>query len=220
MLITRFYGQNEDIFFLSKDIEIKVEVPNTFIDFFEKFPILSLFQIKGMKIANLPPLIVPKQLDSNIQLVANYLKALNENMIEARDLIFPKITPDVFKDRFYLIKKPKQKIYPIQAELLSEDECQKLIFNTINKSISLPTYYQINSFINVLAIQLKKFNQNFFLNAYQLATSKGTKACTIRSFIIQSFIKLTRHFTEGAFTNLLKEQEDVHKVLFFSLPNF
>ena len=43
ILITRFYGQNEDVFFLSKNIPIKVEIPNTFINFFEKFPILNLF---------------------------------------------------------------------------------------------------------------------------------------------------------------------------------
>ena len=34
ILITRFYGKNEDIFFLSKNIQIKVEIPNTFINFF------------------------------------------------------------------------------------------------------------------------------------------------------------------------------------------
>ena len=52
ILITRVYGQNEDIYYLSKDIEIKVEIPNTFIDFFKKFQILTLLPIKEIKITD------------------------------------------------------------------------------------------------------------------------------------------------------------------------
>ena len=111
LLITRFYGRNEDIFYLSKNINIKVEIPNTFIDFFEKFPILSLFKIKEMKISNLAPLIVPKQIDSNIQIVANYLKSLKEDRINNYDLIFPNITPEYFVERFYYIKAKKKALY-------------------------------------------------------------------------------------------------------------
>ena len=43
-LITKLYGQNETLFYLSKDIEIKIEIPNGFVDFFLKFPILSMFK--------------------------------------------------------------------------------------------------------------------------------------------------------------------------------
>ena len=213
MLITRFYGQNEDIFYLSKDIPIKVEIPNTFIDFFEKFQILSLFPIKEMKIENLAPLIVPNQLDSNIQVVANYLKAVKENKINEQDLIFPNITPVDFKKRAYYIKK-KKFTTSIDAELLPQIECQKLIFNSIKEKIPEPTYYQIESYIKILAIQLKKLNQNFFLNAHQLLTSKGKALCMIRTSIVQNFIKLTKHFTKGAFTDLINGQNTVHKSLF------
>jgi hypothetical protein len=109
LLITRFYGQNEDIFYLSKNIQIKIEIPNSFIDFFEKFPILSLFNIKEMKISNLYPLIVPKELDSNIQIVANYLKSLKEKKIDEYDLIFPDITPIDFTEHVIFYKKQKKK---------------------------------------------------------------------------------------------------------------
>ena len=43
-LITKLYGQNENLFYLSKDIEIKIEIPNGFVNFFLKFPILSMFK--------------------------------------------------------------------------------------------------------------------------------------------------------------------------------
>ena len=210
ILIMRFYGQNEDIFYLSNNIQIKVEIPNTFIDFFEKFPILSLFNIREMKIGELPPLIVPKELDSNIQIVAIYLKALKEDKINNYDLIFPNITPVDFSTRTYQYKK-KICTTCLKPESLSAKDCQQLIFDTIKEEIPNPTYYQITSFINVLAVQLKNLNRNFYLNAYQLIISNKINELKLRTFIVKSFIKLTNHFTKGAFTKLLKGKENEHK---------
>ena len=36
----------------------------------------------------------------------------------------------------------------------------------------------------------------------------------VRTLIVQSFIKLTKHFTDGAFTSLLKNQKIEHKIMF------
>ena len=210
ILITRFYGQNEDVFYLSKNIPIKIEIPNSFIDFFEKFQILTLFNKKELTISNLSPLIVPNKIDSNIQIVANYLKSLKEDKINDYDLFFPNITPEDFASRTITFKKPKKKITTtLPAQFLSSNECQKLIFNVIKEKIKEPTYYQIISFINVLAVQLKKLNKNYYLNAHELILT-GKKMNYIRTFIVESFIKLTNHFTEGAFTELLKNQKKVH----------
>jgi len=86
-LITKLYGQNETLFYLSKKVEIKIEIPNGFVDFFLKFPILSIFENKiEMKIENLPPLLVKEELNSNIQIVCNYLKLLKRGLISEKDL--------------------------------------------------------------------------------------------------------------------------------------
>ena len=212
ILILRFYGRNDEIFFLSKNIEIKVETPNDFIDYFEKFPILNLFNIRNLEISHLAPLIVPKQLDSNIQLVSIYLKALKEDKINGYDLIFPEITPPNFEENFY-ITKTKQKISTdIKAELLDANICQNLIFNEIKDKIKKPSYYQIITFINILAAQLKRFNQSFFLNAHQLITSKKN-AYLIRTFIVKNFIECSLNISEGIFSNLLSQNNE-HKFLF------
>ena len=213
MLITRYYGENEDIFYLSKDIQIKVEIPNTFIDFFEKFPILSLFQIKKMKISDIPNLIVPKELDSNIQLVTNYLKALKEDKIDLYDLAFPNITPEFIAKGYKIKTKGGERLTSINATVLPENECQQLIFEKIKEKINEPTYYQISSFINSLAVQLKKFNQNFHL-AFQTILESKSNDFSVRTLIVKSFIELTKHFTKGAFTSLLQKQENVHRSLF------
>ena len=207
ILIFKFYGQNKDIFYLSKNIQIKVEIPNTYIDFFEKFPILTIFKTKELTIFNLPPLIVPKELDSNIQLVANYLKALKENNINEKDLIFPKITPEDFERRYYFFQKVKIST-SIKAKLLADIECQNLIFDTIKEIIKEPTYYQIISFINMLASQLKKFNQNYFLNAHQLIITKGPNQCLLRTFIVNNLIEVSKYFAEGAFKKLIKSKQN------------
>ena len=210
-LITKVYGKNDNIFYLSKEIEIKIEVPNSFIDFFAKFPILNLFPKTMLSIDKLSPLIVSEDLSSNIQIVCNYLKDLKDKNIDKNDLIFPGITPEDIKTQVYFIKKQKFST-AVDARVIPQAECQQLIFDIIKSNYEKPTYYQINSFIDVLAVQLKAFNQSFYLNARQLRI-KDVKMQPIRTFIVESFIKLTKHFTEGAFTALLQNQEQTHKSL-------
>lgn len=63
-----------------------------------------------MKISNLVALIVSNELDSNIQVVSNYLKALKENKINKLDIIFLKITPKILMGVFISIKKGGKKM--------------------------------------------------------------------------------------------------------------
>ena len=216
VLILRFYGKDEDVFYFSKDIEIKIEIPNSFINYLEKFKILQLFNLKEMKLTELSPLIVPKNIDSKIQIVSNYLKYLKEDKISDYDLIIPKITPESLIEiskKKIIYKKPKKytEITAMDAQILSQEECQSLIFDSIN--IKNPTYYQITSFINILSVQFKKFNQNYFLNAHNLKIT-AKNIYQMRKYIIQNFIAITKYFTEGAFTNFLKTLEIEHKIKF------
>ena len=77
----------------------------------------------------------------------------------------------------------------------------------IKKTIIKPTYYQITTFIDVLADQLIRFKRNFDLSACTLLDTGNEKNCVVRSLIIRNFINLTGYFTKGAFTELLNEQE-------------
>ena len=101
----------------------------------------------------------------------------------------------VLKELINFKKTKVTKTIYLNAEKISPEECQKLIFDVIKETIPNPTYYQIISFINVLAVQLKKLNQNFYLNAFQLILT-GKNINYIRTIIVESFIKLTKHFTE------------------------
>ena len=99
ILITKFYGQNEDLFYLPNNIKIKIEIPNGIIDFIEKFPILTLFTSTKLTINKLDPLIVPMELTSNIQIVANYIKAFNEKIIDKKDLYIDKVSSSYDQER-------------------------------------------------------------------------------------------------------------------------
>ena len=91
---------------------------------------------------------------------------------------------------------------------LSQNRCIELIKQYF--TIQHPTYYQITSFINILADQLKKFNNSLYLSVQQLhnvsVLKKQANLKTIRSFLVDSLIKITQHFTKGAYTDLINSQ--------------
>ena len=191
ILITKLYGRNENIFYLYNEVDIKIEIQNGFIDFLHKYPILTFFHLKKLSINKLAPLIVENDLNSNAQIVANYLKALKNNIIDKNDLYFEKISPEVFSN--YKTK--------YDATILSQEECQKLIFDEIKNTIKVPNYYQITNFINILAEEFSKFSKNFYFEMNTLVYIK--KKIPFRKIIIESLIKATNHFCEGAFRNII-----------------
>ena len=201
VLITKIYGQNEDIFYLPKEVPIIVEIPNGFVDFIKKFPVLDIFETTTLKIDDLAPLIVPNILDSDVQIVANYLKLLKEdvNCINDNDIIFEGISPPDFLRSEHIHR----------VNILSQKECQKLIFEKINERIKQPNYYQITSFINLLGNQLRKFTQCYNVSAVVLREFRRVYPIIgdIRSFIIKNFIDFTKYFIEGEFINLVNNQK-------------
>ena len=83
----------------------------------------------------------------------------------------------------------------------------------IKNKIKKPTYYQIITFVNVLAYQLIQFNINYALSAYTILDSGRFESCKVRSLIVEQFIELTSYFTKGAFTELINEQEAVQTLI-------
>ena len=210
IIIGNLYKKKEDIFYLFEDTEIYIEIPNGFINFFRKFPILDLIPQKpGNKllINQLEPLIVPKELDSKVQIVSNYLKLFNQEKIDENDLNIPGIITDLSKN--FNNKKL------INAQELSQNECQDLIFETFkkyNENVKNFNYYQIDSFINVLADEFIKFNQNIHIKTLLLFKSVNIRH--LRTLIFEGFIQHSNYFTQGAFTKLINEQKITHKMLF------
>ena len=225
VLFTKLYGQDNNIFYLSKKIIIYLEIPNSFINFFDNYPILSIFPNKKLSRELLEELLVPDDISSEIKIVSLYLKLLKEentvpenfpndfkadNKIDKNAIVFPFTPPDLILTNFYnkiVIKAEDENKY------LTPKLCQHLILEQIKKTIKNPTYYQITTFVNVLASQLIQFNRNYCLSACTIIDSGKFQNCSVRSLIINKFIELTRYFTKGAFTELLNEQKIVQTLI-------
>ena len=210
ILILKSYRKNEDFFILPNHIKIIIEIPNCFINYRAKFPILNLVPkdfTKELFIEKLSPL----NLDENIQIVCNYLKLRKEKKINDNDIIFENITPKElykFKIKVKNGKKINEKEYLsplfIRKKTFSEEECKKLIFDVFKENKNdFPSYYQIRAFIDVLAGQLKIFNKSYILNPEDL---KKMNYKVVRSFAIEGFINMTRYTIKASYQKLLDER--------------
>ena len=193
-LILKFYSQKENFFFYGDEIKIKIEIPKSFIDFFDLFPILNYFEKINLTKENMPHLIVSDNILSNIQIVCNYFKymeVLNEKDIFIKNL-------NIIDNDDYNCKK---------ATPLDQEECSKLIFENIN--IDNPNYYQITSFINLIGEQLILFTNSIYLNINHLNSIKNIKKNldNIRYFFVHSLTIITKHFITSSYDNILKGQE-------------
>ena len=171
-----------------------VEIPNGFIDYMKKFPLLDIFKKTYLEIEHLAPLIISNEKNSNIQVVANYLQYLQDEkskqFLNSHDIYFDGITPP------YWIEFPST----IKADVISQEDCQKLIFDIINNKMQIkyPNYYQITSFINLLGSLLKKFSQNFLFSAGSLNEDRQNNygSRDIRSYIIENYILFIQYFID------------------------
>ena len=198
ILIGNLYKINEEIIYLPKDTEIYIEIPNGPINFFEKISILKLIpQIPENKLSinNLDPLIVSREINSKVQIVCNFLKIFKEKKIDDYNLNIPGVTLDQIKEGNSQI---------IDAKVIPQNECQELIFEAIkenNKNNKFINYYQIQTFIDFLAYELIKFNNNIHFNVISLVEKH------LRSFIIDRLIKLSKYFAEVSFSKIIDEQK-------------
>ena len=194
-LILKYFSENENIFFYGDEIKIKIEIPNSFINFFEVFPILNFFNRIHITHENKPNLIISKDIHSNIQIVSNYMKYINQ--INQKDIIFGNINSS-------------GSLNSIIAQPLSQRECQDLILKNIN--ILNPNYYQINSFINLVGEQLILFTNSIYLNTTQLNEIKQIKKNldNIRYFFVISLTLIIKHFITSSYDNIIKDQRITH----------
>ena len=124
-LITKCYSLQENIFYFGEEIKIKIEIPVSFENYFQKYSILNNFQIIELNEYNKEKLIISDNLNSNIQIVSNYLN--NLKLIDIVEISFNNSIQNNV----------------INAKILSVNECEKLIYNEIYKFNKNPTFYQI-----------------------------------------------------------------------------
>ena len=167
---------------------------------------------------NLPTLIIQKELDSNIQIVCNYLKLLKIGKLSEKDLIIEGISLSRNDIKEIINNDIIKEDTTIDAKPLDEKECEALIKDVFKNKLKIesPNYFQINLFINILAGQLKKFSINFTLTAANLIQNgillKKPTLKNVRELIINSFIINVKHFTFDYFSPILRAQQGTNKI--------
>ena len=211
LLISRYYSYDDKTFYLEKEIKIIVEIPVGFYNMKDKFKLLNYFSQENLTINELPHLREIKtnnlqdNIVSDIQLVTNILKMLENNTIE---------------DNVFYIDE--------NHELIELNECE----NIINKFFTLPkgNYYQKMAFIHILADQFRKFCSSYYLNPEILIRNQHEKLLrlygkperfpevekltVIRKIMIENLVKLTLYFVKGPYYKIVLNQKNTNLQLF------
>ena len=192
LLILKKFEINENVIYLRQNISIFIELANDFFDYFNNYKILSIFtNINPIK--SIDKLSFINDDEKNIKIVSAILNIFENNKIINRNANFNK---DYIKN---------------------EEQAKLIILQYLG--IKNPNYYQIKSFIRILAFEFEKFNECFGFSPENLEENftymnkSKEDALNLRKLIIQYFINVTKHFTSGPFEELIKSQENARLIL-------
>ena len=186
ILILKKLDINEKIFYFGDELKVKIELPNGFYNYMDKFPILKLFKSNIFLKELLPLKLAPniqKINDSDIQIVANTLDIYKQKKIGNQNLNFK------------------------STKLLSNNQCQSLIDEFLKNNENNYNYYQKISFIKLLSVQFRMFKDCLILNPSSFVNVHQKKAIIkSREQIIKSILDSTLYFSKGPYDNLIKSQ--------------
>ena len=190
ILILKKLDINEEIFYFGKELKLKIELPNGFYNYMDKFPILKLFKLTHLK--QLLPLKVPTNVttinDSNIQIVANTLKSYKEDKIGENNIDFN------------------------STNLLSNDVCQNLIDEFLKNKQNEYNYYQKMNFIKLLSVEFRIFKECFILDPTSFNDRNSRNSISkSRKQIIKSILESSVFFTKGPYDKLIRSQSESQK---------
>ena len=186
VLILKKLDINDKIFYFGDELKIKIELPNGFFNYKDKFPILKLFK-SNIYIKELLPLRMSLNInrikDNNIQIVANTLNMYKQGKIGSQNLDFE------------------------STQLLNSNQCQSIIDEYLKSKENDYNYYQKMIFINLLAVEFKMFKESYILDPnFYTHPSQKNAIIKCREQIIKSILDSTLFFSKGPYDNLIKSQ--------------
>ena len=180
LLILKKIEIEDNVIYISPNIEIYIEISNDFYSYANSYKILN-FDPKPIILNSIGPFIFEND-DKKFKIVATMLHFYKNNRISNE-------TPNFEKDC-----------------LKNANDMKKLILEYLD--IKNPNYYQIKTFIRILAFEFEKFNECYGFSPNLLKQNmKADTAEEIRKLIIKYFINITKHFTSGPFEELIKIQD-------------
>ena len=209
-LILKYYGYNEKIFnynYYKARIIIKIELPNTYINYFDKYKILKFIPIekkinlRGNYQNNIPILkennIITCIKDSKIQIVSKILKMFNDQSIQFSN-------PDLYSQDY-----------------INKNECNNIIINCLINNIQtkkkktnyIPNFYQKKIFIDLLSSEFLKFVECAYLYSSNFLDGILNSFINLRLKIIESLIENSIYFIFSPFDSIINEKiDDLSKI--------
>ena len=195
LLILKKCELKENVIYIRPNVQIFIEISNDFYNYLNIYKILAFFNEKPLLKINEHELILSRE----TKIVSTLLANLENNNILNNNL-------DIEKDC-----------------INNKNINRNIIFKYLD--IKNPNFYQVNTFINVLTCEFEKFNQCMGFSPSLLKENAPfmemniQEALELRKLIIESLIKITRHFTIGPYEQLIKTQDKTQAFLNYEGDN-
>ena len=160
----------------------RLEVSNTFVYFEvanslndrlrESLGIAQCFTSVELQWENYSNLKVSSKITSDIQVVCQYLDVLEKNRLESMDIHF----------------SGQQKVKP-----LSPNRCRELLRNYYSTNADV-TFTALNTFLGLLAGQLRKFSRSAFFETENLKLMLESKAVGVRNNLLKALLDVSKDF--------------------------
>ena len=152
----KYYATERFNFYIKNNIEIAIEIPNSFSDYFKKYPIISFF-------SRSEPL--------TINTFSNFVVEQGMTFEQDNDMYYLFGVIGVYL--YYLDLNMIQFIDPIESgtEINYKDKLET-IKNLFKNKSEYVNYYQLNSFIKILGNFFVNFNKNLYFSPENLEYNK------------------------------------------------
>ncbi|WAR10217.1 R213A-like protein [Mya arenaria] len=150
------------------------EISNTINnDLRNSLPTATAFKRVHLEWKDFADFHINKEINSSVQVVCHYLKALEDNTLDTKEIKFT----------------GESKVKPLQADCC-RSLLQKCLVTATDKSFAT-----VNTFLNVLGDQLKKLSCSTFFKVYHLSLMIGDQeVSTVRSSLVKAMIEVSKEF--------------------------
>ena len=156
---------------------VYIEIANSLNDgLHESLVIVRCFTCHECKWNNYNDLKVSSKITSDIQVVCHYLDVLERNKLELTDIVF----------------SGELKVKPLPA-----NRCRELLRKNYLTETGT-TFTALNTFLGLLADQLRKFSKSSFFKTKQIKYMTGKKAKGVRKNLFEALLEVSKKFAARA----------------------
>ncbi|XP_046854625.1 uncharacterized protein LOC124447604 isoform X2 [Xenia sp. Carnegie-2017] len=178
LIITGMVSYGTQMYSLHNE-QIYIEIANSFNNrLVDNLVIARCFSRVELTWNDYIDLHVGSKITSNVQVVCQYLNALDKDQLDKTDVYFTG---------------------PRKVKPLSEKRCRQLLrkyYGTTNDT----TFTALNTFLGFLADQLRKFSRSAFFSVENLKLMLENKASGVRVNLLQTLLKVSQDFASRSLT--------------------